>query len=589
MATMLLNAFARYEGLSYLGHSLAKPLQDVTMYIDNCEIDPQKLGPDRSTIKRDENEANLRNACLIFIRSVIEGRDMMPPSIRRMCYFLYVLVEDIHKDLAANPPDRLMTGEDRNQILGSSLPDRSILGSSLPRPMNMKTSFNDYEFQPSSRKTQQNDDAASVSSKSSRKSESHDDNGILKIFSRKKKGQGTISASGQNSERNSTAALRSDSTKSAPIQRSTSQVSTHSAFHPEPHGKKDTMSPRSSEYHYSSPLGKKSNDELRYGSPDVQTPSGSYKSSGLMDGNLGSSFRPSGFAADLRLKTSTARYSISSMASLPSANGSPRSMGTLTVAEKVVGSFLFLRFFVPAITAPDNYGLVDKKVSYAGRRGLILVGKVLTALCNDVEFGAKEQYLVPLNGFLREHRHSLKEFLRFAASEDVADPPDGSPEDTSETSSVQGTHDGSVRMNPLADHIRSNALSASMPSLKEQAMVRKPKLVARSCSTEFDGTDNLFLYLGKALYKIEKDLEERINHMSAAESEGVLTNFYELKKLIESSPYCDNPEAHKKPTPLLTKLSKKRILGLFQGKEKSTSYDDISGKKSGNSLSISRS
>eukprot|EP00842_Homolaphlyctis_polyrhiza_P006705 jgi/Hompol1/7035/HPOL_002970-RA len=58
------------------------------------------------------------------------------------------------------------------------------------------------------------------------------------------------------------------------------------------------------------------------------------------------------------------------------------------MAEKVVGSFLFLRFFVPA-------------------------------LCNDIEFGSKEDYLMVFNDYLREYREAMKEYICFASSPDT--------------------------------------------------------------------------------------------------------------------------------------------------------------------------
>jgi len=45
------------------------------------------------------------------------------------------------------------------------------------------------------------------------------------------------------------------------------------------------------------------------------------------------------------------------------------------------------------------------------RRGLILCGKVLTAMCNDVEFGGKEQYMTCFNNFLHEKKFDLQEFI----------------------------------------------------------------------------------------------------------------------------------------------------------------------------------
>jgi hypothetical protein len=87
-------------------------------------------------------------------------------------------------------------------------------------------------------------------------------------------------------------------------------------------------------------------------------------------------------------------------------------------SEKVVGTFLFLRFFVPAITSPENFGLTKNKISISERKSLIICGKVLTALCNNVNFGGKEKYMEFLNPFLQVHREETKEFLQWAMQYD---------------------------------------------------------------------------------------------------------------------------------------------------------------------------
>jgi hypothetical protein len=90
----------------------------------------------------------------------------------------------------------------------------------------------------------------------------------------------------------------------------------------------------------------------------------------------------------------------------------------LNTAEKVVGSFIFLRFIVPgfylakqAITTPETAGIEIEKISPNTRRGLILCGKLLTSLCNDNEFGNKDVTLIPCNDFLKPYRRPMKLFL----------------------------------------------------------------------------------------------------------------------------------------------------------------------------------
>ncbi|KAI9830851.1 MAG: hypothetical protein M1819_005376 [Sarea resinae] len=77
-----------------------------------------------------------------------------------------------------------------------------------------------------------------------------------------------------------------------------------------------------------------------------------------------------------------------------------------------VGAFIFLRFFCPAIVAPDAEGLVDVVPTKEMRRGLLLIAKVLQNLANNVLFGAKEPYMFPLNDFLTVQICRISEFLR---------------------------------------------------------------------------------------------------------------------------------------------------------------------------------
>ncbi|KAI1004136.1 Neurofibromin [Podosphaera aphanis] len=77
-----------------------------------------------------------------------------------------------------------------------------------------------------------------------------------------------------------------------------------------------------------------------------------------------------------------------------------------------VGAFIFLRFFCPAIVAPDAEGLISAPPSKEMRRGLLLIAKVVQNLANNVLFGAKEPYMFPLNDFLTQNIYRVTTFLR---------------------------------------------------------------------------------------------------------------------------------------------------------------------------------
>ncbi|KAG9243047.1 hypothetical protein BJ878DRAFT_481460 [Calycina marina] len=88
-----------------------------------------------------------------------------------------------------------------------------------------------------------------------------------------------------------------------------------------------------------------------------------------------------------------------------------------------VGSFIFLRFFCPAIVAPDAEGLMTVAPSKEMRRGLLLIAKVVQNLANNVLFGAKEPYMYPLNDFLTQNIYRVTTFLReISAPPSLADP-----------------------------------------------------------------------------------------------------------------------------------------------------------------------
>lgn len=101
-----------------------------------------------------------------------------------------------------------------------------------------------------------------------------------------------------------------------------------------------------------------------------------------------------------------------------------------------IGGFIFLRFFCPAVSSPEAYGIVDgmshvrwhdasytcccvdsywftillEPPSASARRLLILITKVLQNLSNDVEFGSKEPYMTKMNDFIQSNRVKLTQF-----------------------------------------------------------------------------------------------------------------------------------------------------------------------------------
>jgi len=75
-----------------------------------------------------------------------------------------------------------------------------------------------------------------------------------------------------------------------------------------------------------------------------------------------------------------------------------------------IGGFIFLRFFCPAISSPEAYGILEEPPTPQARRLLILITKVLQNLSNDVEFGSKEPYMAKMNDFIQSNRQKLVAF-----------------------------------------------------------------------------------------------------------------------------------------------------------------------------------
>jgi len=78
---------------------------------------------------------------------------------------------------------------------------------------------------------------------------------------------------------------------------------------------------------------------------------------------------------------------------------------------KAIGSFLFLRFIVPAICAPHVYGIYKDPPNDSTQRKLILLSKVLQNLANEAQFGNKEPYMATLNDFLVQNLEPLHKFF----------------------------------------------------------------------------------------------------------------------------------------------------------------------------------
>jgi len=80
------------------------------------------------------------------------------------------------------------------------------------------------------------------------------------------------------------------------------------------------------------------------------------------------------------------------------------------------GGFIFLRFFCPAVVAPEAFGISNAVIPAEKRRGLVLISKSLQNLSNGVQFGAKEPFMRPMNEFIVLNLKNVRMFLEAAAT-----------------------------------------------------------------------------------------------------------------------------------------------------------------------------
>ncbi|KAI9002731.1 Rho GTPase activation protein [Gaertneriomyces semiglobifer] len=591
MATMLLNAFARSEGLHYLGDCLKEPLQNVLPFIQGCEIDPIKLpsnmDPEDLQELITENESRLKSACSRLLLSIIERQDEMPWPIRRMCHYLKDTVEEMYEigwtpRVALHRPATLREhpdGSDTSKVPVSSVDTTGSIANS-------RESLRVQSNAPGSR-TASIDNVDRQSGAGAKVSPAKDGSPFVgtppkepfRLFRRRPRSSASSLSSSKDAGEDEVP-ISSGSTGSSEALANGRRIppgNRHSKIATTPKGETPLRAtPAPLETIASWPSGANSRSE------------------GLSD-IMATEVRRQKRLSDFGLPKHTVpiRASINSLPRAPSLMSNLRH-GYLSVSEKVVGSFLFLRFFVPAITSPETYGLVEGSISPAARRGLVLCGKILTAMCNDVDFGNKEQYLMALNPFLRENREKVKDFLIFASSTDAEHAnPEALPTSSSNSKeSLETSPTGRAPSSSSGTEAMRKALSRSMPSLLKSGNdlplngghntgVTASKF-HRTRSADFVDIDNFYTYLGRSLGKLEKEIDEQLLYLQPEESEGVTAGFMELKRVLENSSYADSgmyaPARSKRGSKDQTLFSKigASFGGLFRGnKNKAQSLDDL--------------
>jgi len=75
-----------------------------------------------------------------------------------------------------------------------------------------------------------------------------------------------------------------------------------------------------------------------------------------------------------------------------------------------IGGLFFLRFFVPGLFLPHQYGLLEEEPPEAVARNLALVSKIVQSIGNIAIPGQKEPYLLFIKDFIEEHIQKVCEF-----------------------------------------------------------------------------------------------------------------------------------------------------------------------------------
>lgn len=155
-----------------------------------------------------------------------------------------------------------------------------------------------------------------------------------------------------------------------------------------------------------------------------------------------------------------------------------------------LGAFVFLRFFCPAIVAPESEGLVKNSVSVSRemRRGHLIVTKVIQNLANNVLFGAKETYMIVLNDFLTSNIYKVTSFLR-----EISKVPALAPEDDHVDMRHMDDKDYAMLHHVLADNMER--ISRDLATRRLRQLNDQNSMTA--WKRKFDKFANLLAQLGR--------------------------------------------------------------------------------------------
>ncbi|WWD06786.1 hypothetical protein V865_004881 [Kwoniella europaea PYCC6329] len=204
--------------------------------------------------------------------------------------------------------------------------------------------------------------------------------------------------------------------------------------------------------------------------------------------------------------------------------------------HSAVGSFIFLRFFCPAIVSPESIDLDVNPDTRETRRALLLITKVIQNLANNVVF--KEPHMKVLNNFLSDNIRQVTKFLSDIAIRpktiDVQHATKAFADDAEKYQDLDGD-DAIIHRFVFKHKGRIETSLSNMPKHYRHAAA-----TTKSARTEFDGKgalDNLQKIMDKtgpppttnglSASATSQVYEEFIRHNSGRNTDSVADAFYE--------------------------------------------------------------
>ena len=127
--------------------------------------------------------------------------------------------------------------------------------------------------------------------------------------------------------------------------------------------------------------------------------------------------------------------------------------------SRVLGAFLFLRFYNCALAIPEAYGLLPDAPSPKVRRSLVLITKITTTLSAGASFGEKEEYMTQFNSLIADNTANVHNFYREFVS--VAPEAAGQEPDHTEIPPKLYADSLSVLADPQARHNKQSTTSTT--------------------------------------------------------------------------------------------------------------------------------